>query len=268
MPTPTLKDQTNNLDPYTHLAEFYEKAGFSRFGAEMIPNIILWAQQNDWIGRRILDLGSGTGAAVLWLAHQGFRVIGVDSSNAMLVKAKLNAQTAGLGISWRQQDIRELEYSDNTLDMVVSLNTLNHMRGLQDMARVFVNAHRVLLPDKLFIFDLQTVEGLAQRWGTDTHILFDDRQSLNIIARTAFSYETLSNAVNYIIYYRDENNTWQRVEETHLLLGFGIREITTLLKKAGFGAIRVMDVSLRPLETETGVHRAIFIAHKPAAPGN
>lgn len=265
MSTATLRKQTGNLDQqYTYLADFYEKAGFTRFSEDLIPKIIMWAQQNDWIGRRIMDLGCGVGSAVVWLANQGFRVTGIDISNAMLVKAKLKAQTAGLGISWRQQDIRKLEYSDSTLDMVISLGTLNQMRSTQDMLAVFEHAYRVLLPDKLFIFDLQTIEGLAQRWGTNTHILFDNRQDLNIIARTLFSYETLSTKMNFIIYHRTENN-WQRLEETHLLLGYGIREITALLKKAGFGAIRVMDMGLRPLESEIGVQRALFAAHKPAA---
>ncbi len=42
----------------------------------------------DVTGKRVLDVGCGTGRHTAWLAQQGARVIGVDPSAAMLAKAR------------------------------------------------------------------------------------------------------------------------------------------------------------------------------------
>ncbi len=266
MVTKTLRD-ASPLDTYTHLAEFYEKAGLARFSTEIVPHIIMWAQQHDWIGRRIMDMGCGVGSTAVWLAKQGFRVIGIDASGAMLVKAKLKAQAANIAMTWRQQDIRTLEYS-GALDMVLSLGVINYMQqGKHDeLAQTFAHAHRALLPGKLFIFDAYTIEGLAQRWGTNTHFLYDDQESLTVFVRSAFRYEDSRCILRYMIYHSDGKG-WQRAEEQHILQGYSVAGIASRLKSVGFDRVNVLSTTLQPIDlVKGGESRVIFIARKAHEP--
>ncbi len=258
MPTGNLKNF------YVHLPEFYEQAGFARYSEELTPRLLLLAQQNDWIGRRVMDMACGVGTAAIWLAKEGFRVTGVDLSNGMLIKARNNAQAAGSStVNWRQQDIRELDYSPGTLDLVTCLQALNYMQSLRDLERVFANAFRVLAPDKLFIFDLETIEGLATRWGTCARVPYDDGKTLTIIIESAFSYETLINSRHYMIFY-DDGTGWQRVEEEHAVRGYPVQAITTLLERAGFLVDKTLNLSLTPFDPANDPDgRVIFVARKP-----
>jgi ubiquinone/menaquinone biosynthesis C-methylase UbiE len=249
---------------YTHLAQFYEKAGFARFSEDMMPRVLLLAQQSDWTGRRSMDLACGIGTAAIWLAHKGFRVTGVDISSEMLLRARINAQQAGIGLNWLQQDMRALDYSEGTLDLVTSLQgSLNYMQSLGDLEKVFANAWRVLTPNKLFVFDMLTIEGLAQRWGTGAHVQFDNEQDLTIIIRSTFSYESLSNTMHYIIFHR-EGDSWKRNEEVHSLRGYPIQAVSTALERAGFQGASVLDMDFQPFDPANDSEgRALFVARKP-----
>ncbi len=256
--------KTADLHPYAHLADFYEKAGFARFGVELIPHIIQFAQQNGWLGRRILDLGCGVGVVAVWLSQQGFRVTGVDISNPMLVKARHNAQKAGVAISWRQQDIRALEYSEGTQDMIVSLGVLNHMRNPGELESIFKHVYSALAPERLFVFDLHTLRGLAERWGTGDRLAFDNRRDLTLMIRSNFSYETLGNTLQFIIFHREhEKAHWRRAEETHTLQAYPIHIVTSLLRRTGFET-RVMNTRFQPFDFTEDEGRTLFFAHKPA----
>ena len=258
---------TGNLrNFYLYLPEFYEKAGFAQYSEALIPRILTLAQQSDWIGRRVMDLACGIGSAAIWLAHEGFRVTGVDLSNEMLIKARNKAQQAAISsVNWRQQDIRALDYSEGTLDLVTCFQALNFMQSLRDLEKVFSNAYQALSPDKLFIFDMETIEGMANRWGTRDHVLYDNGQDLLIVVKSAFSYESLANSKHYIIYY-DDGGGWQRVEEEHVERGYPLQAIITLLDRAGFHAVRILNADLEPFDPDHDhAERVLFVARKPPA---
>ena len=57
----------------------------------------------DVSGRRILDLGTGTGRAAIALARRGALVTGVDASSEMLRVARTRAQDAGVSIEFMRR---------------------------------------------------------------------------------------------------------------------------------------------------------------------
>ncbi|NJL56976.1 hypothetical protein HC928_18860, partial [bacterium] len=50
------------------LAPVYDRLGLHQSAAALTPRLLTFAQQNAGWGRRILDLGCGTGGSLLWLA--------------------------------------------------------------------------------------------------------------------------------------------------------------------------------------------------------
>ena len=51
-------------------------------------------------GKRLLDLGCGTGSITMLLAQKGYRITAVDLSADMLAQARRKNQTLNLPIRW------------------------------------------------------------------------------------------------------------------------------------------------------------------------
>ncbi|MFB9415311.1 class I SAM-dependent methyltransferase [Dactylosporangium matsuzakiense] len=86
-----------------------------------------------------LDAACGTGRYTAYLAQQGHRVIGVDSSPDMLAHARTRAPSAEL----RQGDLRELPLPDDHVDIIVCALALTH---LPDVGPAITEFARVLRP--------------------------------------------------------------------------------------------------------------------------
>jgi ubiquinone/menaquinone biosynthesis C-methylase UbiE len=91
-------------------------------------------------GRRVLEVGCGTGNITLALAQQGAQMAGLDASLPMLGRAKAKAGLKGLAISWILGDATCLPFAAETFDGVVSILALDFMadreKALQEMVRV------------------------------------------------------------------------------------------------------------------------------------
>jgi len=96
--------------------------------------------------RRILDLGVGTGEHARYLVSQGFQVVGVDSSESMIEKARDQPLPAGLEL--HHADIREIEtVTKGIFGGAICLgNTLPHLTEPGDLGRLFGGLRRLLEP--------------------------------------------------------------------------------------------------------------------------
>jgi ubiquinone/menaquinone biosynthesis C-methylase UbiE len=115
-------------------------------------------------GRRILDVGTGTGRAAIALAKRGAIVTGVDASAEMLQVAERRAAEAGLdprrggdgGVTFVRGDAHGLNYPDRSFDAVVCLRVLMHTpdwrASLRELCRV--SAGRV-------VFDYPSIRSAA-----------------------------------------------------------------------------------------------------------
>lgn len=56
---------------------------------------------------RALEVGCGTGTNVIWLAMQGFRVVGLDVSPTAIGRARAKAEHAGVSCQWLAADFME-----------------------------------------------------------------------------------------------------------------------------------------------------------------
>jgi len=77
-------------------------------------------------GRRVLDVGTGTGRAAIALAKRGAIVTGVDASAEMLQVAGRRAREAGAVVTFQPGDAHRLDFPDGSFDAVVCLRVLMH----------------------------------------------------------------------------------------------------------------------------------------------
>lgn len=246
---------------YTHLASIYDTVGMADFAERMTPRLIGFAQSNDWLGRRVLDLGCGTGASVRWLANRGYNTTGIDSSPEMLEVGRRNVNSAGLGLTWRQGDIRRLESMDTPMDMVLALDVINELQGLRELEAVLSSAFRVLDFGKLFIFDMHTIEGLATR--LNTRYIHND-EKLMVIATDQFDYERQVNIRQLDIFRRnEEQDTWTRQNALLTRRGFPVQAVAALLQRTNFTLMALLNSNFEPIDPSTPrADRVIFVARK------
>ena len=98
-------------------------------------------------GDSVLDLGSGAGNdcfVARSIVGESGRVTGIDFTDAMLEKAKLNNQKLGYtNIEFVKGDIEEMPLPENTYDVIISNCVLNLV---PDKQKAFKEIYRVLKP--------------------------------------------------------------------------------------------------------------------------
>jgi ubiquinone/menaquinone biosynthesis C-methylase UbiE len=112
-------------------------------------------------GDIVVDLGSGAGIDVFIAANivkEKGKVIGIDLTDAMLDKARKNAEIHGYhNVEFRKGDIEEkIPVDDNSVDIVISNCVINLT---EDKVNTFKEIHRILKPNgvgRLVISDVVT----------------------------------------------------------------------------------------------------------------
>lgn len=96
----------------------------------------------DISGKYLLDIGCGAGESSVYFARQGARCVAGDYSSGMLSAAKKLAQRYGVEIDTRMINAINLEFMNNTFDIVYASNILHHV----DADKALHEIHRVLKP--------------------------------------------------------------------------------------------------------------------------
>lgn len=91
----------------------------------------------------ILDVGTGTGFFAILLAEKGHRVEGIDLTPAMLEEARWIAKQRNLDITFREMDAQNLDYPNDSFDVVISRNLT---WTLPDPESAYAEWFRVLKP--------------------------------------------------------------------------------------------------------------------------
>ena len=117
-------------------------------------------------GDTVIDLGSGAGNDAFVarrLTGETGRVIGIDFTEAMIARAKENAEKLGLkNVEFRQGDIEDMPVTTNKADVIVSNCVLNL---IPNKHKVFIEVYRVLKPGGHFsISDIVLDGALPARW--------------------------------------------------------------------------------------------------------
>ena len=89
------------------------------FGAE--PNRFLVAEAAGLAPGRALDLACGSGRNAVWLAAQGWSVLGVDFAGVALDQARALAADRGVEVAFDDADLREWAPPARAFDLVVVL---------------------------------------------------------------------------------------------------------------------------------------------------
>ncbi|MGE5252252.1 MAG: class I SAM-dependent methyltransferase [Bacteroidota bacterium] len=107
----------------------------------------LLALAGDLTGRRVLDVGSGTGSLALLAkkAYPGSTVVGLDGDPQILEIARSKARQQGLDVRFDQGMSFELPYADASFDIVFTSMMLHHL-DREAKQKTIAEIFRVLRP--------------------------------------------------------------------------------------------------------------------------
>jgi arsenite methyltransferase len=149
----TFEIDYSGVDGYNPDADYGLGCGIPTDGAGIKP------------GDTVLDLGSGAGNDAFVarrLVGETGRVIGIDMTEAMIEKAKVNNAKVGYSnVEFRLGEIEDMPVESNSIDVVLSNCVLNLV---PDKRRAFAEIMRVLKPGGHFsISDIVTSRGLPEK---------------------------------------------------------------------------------------------------------
>lgn len=159
-------------------------------------------------GDTVIDLGSGAGNDCFVARHEtgeSGKVIGVDFTEAMIKKARQNAEKLNFNnVEFRYGDIEDMPVSDSVADVVVSNCVLNLV---PDKQRVISEIYRVLKPGGHFsISDIVLVGNLPESLQKDAEMYagcvsgaIQKDEYLGFIQETGFQNITLQKEKPIII---------------------------------------------------------------------
>jgi SAM-dependent methyltransferase len=115
----------------------------------------------------VVELGVGTGRIAVPTALGGRRVIGVDSSAAMLDQCRRNALDAGVGelIDLRQGDFRAPPVRERVDLVTCPYRALSHLHRDMDRRQALAAVHGLLVPGGRFVFDVFTASAAGVEFG-------------------------------------------------------------------------------------------------------
>jgi ubiquinone/menaquinone biosynthesis C-methylase UbiE len=127
----------------------------------------IFALLPDLRGRRVLEVGCGTGNISLALARRGARLVGLDVSGPMLAAAQQRAREQSFSAAWIRGGAAALPFPRNSFDGVISILALDFMADRPGVVREMV---RVLRPGGFLLlallnrYSLWTLKRLLKAW--------------------------------------------------------------------------------------------------------
>lgn len=149
-------------------------------------------------GGRALDLGCGTGTNSIYLAQQGYSVVGVDFSAKAIELAREKARQAGVKVDFRIGDVTRLDFLREPFDVVIDVGCF-HGLAADGQARYVQHVERLTRSGSsllMFAFARPTFLGLyglspeaAQRMFAPGFVVTDVKHSVNRHNRDAAWYQ-------------------------------------------------------------------------------
>ncbi len=232
---------------------YIHDVGHADFALQSAPGIVEILGRNGINDGLVVDLGCGTGLLARELIDAGYRVFGVDISEAMIELARNRAPEAEFRVG------SLFEVGIPRCEAVTAISeVLNYVFDAEneDLGRVFRRVYDALVPGGVFVFDAlgpgQVPPGTRAKGfgvGEDWAVLSEREED-----------PERSTMERRIVGFRKVGDYYRRVDEVHRVRLYDPSGLSAELEGAGF-RVRTMR-SYGDLPLSEG--HAAFVARKPA----
>jgi len=252
---------------FDRFAYFYTKGPYPKYSgrmAELLPAVLA---RFDARPQTILDIACGEGTFAVAMAKKGFQVTGVDRSPQMLGFAKERAgrfhfrERENANVEFLLQDMRSMFFEDR-FDLVTCwFDSLNYLLELEDLQKTFAGVHRALKKAGLFIFDMNTIYGLAVIWQREPCYIQQNSPEMFEIHFPSYDFEKRI-ATTRIMGFAKAGDGWIRVDEEHKERGYTLEETRQCSQAVGFQELACWDNLERMSKPKPHSGRVWFVMQK------
>jgi ubiquinone/menaquinone biosynthesis C-methylase UbiE len=248
---------------YAQLAKYYDRIYWSKDYGREARFLVELFRRNGVTGKRLLEVGCGTGNHTKVFAGKGYRVTALDISGDVLDIARRKVRK---GARFVQGDMRRLDASiEGGYDAAVCLfSTISYNTTNLDLRRTLGGIFRHLNEGGILAFDTHfTKEAFLDGYrGED---IFDDGRVIG--ARLSVSKRRASvGEISFTYLIKDGPRVITLRNDIHRLGLFSPNELLESMKEAGFTETRAYsDWTFRKAGNSTAFKDIIFVGRKRAA---
>lgn len=220
--------------PFTTIAPYYDHLmSFVNYRSWVnhIERIILMHNINEKI---IFDIACGTGVCLeLWL-EKGYKVIGLDASEAMLevCKKRFPAESYRTGkVRLIKGDLRNFSLDERIPVITCLYDSLNYLLSSEELLSCFKSVYNSLTNNGLFIFDMNTIHALQIEWGNQ---IFERRDGpIHSIWDNTFDSKTRMSTLKLTLNVYEDGKLIT-LKELHQERAYSLEEIKSLIESVNF----------------------------------
>ena len=180
----TIDNRNGTEDAFENLAHQWDELRSTHFGSLFHLEALASLLPKDW---RVLDVGTGTGYMLPFLARQFKTVTAADASAAMLELARQRVDREGLtNVNFKLGRIEDLPVEDASVDCALAVLVLRHSpdlgRSAEELARAVADGGRLLIVDIV----RHTMEDFRRRIG-DASSGLDPEDLIDGLMRAGFA---------------------------------------------------------------------------------
>ena len=224
---------------YTSLAKVYdalnEDFDYKKY-ADFLSRQIRKYEKTDT--SLVLDLACGTGRITFELRELGYDMTGVDFSENMLCEAREKCYEKNItDILWLCQSMQSFELYGTVDACVCTLDSINYLTDKNDLERCFLLVHNYLIPDGVFVFDINTPFKFENIYADNSYILEND----GILCAWQNEYNARSKMCKFYlsIFVENEDGAYERSDEVQKERCYSKKQICSMLEKCGF---EILDI--------------------------
>lgn len=186
----------------------------------------------------LLDLACGTGKLTLLMSDMGYDMTGIDLSEDMLSVAREESAKQGkTDILYLCQDMRSFELYGTVDGCICCLDSINYLTKIGDVKKCFSLVYNYLIPDGVFVFDINTPYRFEKVYGNNDYILENEGS----LCAWQNEYNEKSKICRFYLSVFTENSdgTYTRSDEMQREKCYSRLSIEKALRECGFEVVGV-----------------------------
>lgn len=205
---------------YKNFSKVYDKFMEICDYSEWVKIIENYISEYNPLGKKVLDLGCGTGSTLVRMSDK-YQCSGLDLSEEMLKRAKIKLK--GKDIPLFLGDMREFNTGEK-YDIIFSFfDTVNHLSGTQDLSDLFVSVKNSLNPNGIYVFDVVDREFMNKMFANGVYA--DIRKDFAVIWEDFYDEELNLDQIEASYFIKNKNKTYDRYNEYYEKRIFTQKEI-------------------------------------------